>query len=321
MKPDQDATAVADVETPTETKTRVAINGLGRIGRTFLKLAVLRDELDVVAINDIGDTENLAYLLRFDSVYGRFPQSVAIEHQDGTEWLCLGARRIRLLHEREPRRLPWRALQIDVVVEATGAFETYASARDHIAAGAAHVVLSAPAKDEDTSDARTVLVGVNTSVLKTVAISSNGSCTTNSASPVMQVLHDHLGVQKALLNTVHGYTATQRLVDSPGGRGDFRRGPCGCSEHRSLYDRGGDCRDTRDSGAQRSFRWSRPQSARPGGIVVGDRLREHTPDHGGRDQHTARNGRAGPPVAVSAGRDSSADRQHRHRRRAVRCHR
>jgi glyceraldehyde 3-phosphate dehydrogenase len=224
MKPHEDATAVADVETPTERKTRVAINGLGRIGRTFLKLAVLRDELDIVAINDIGDAENLAYLLRFDSVYGRSPHPVAIEHKDGTQWLRLGARRVRLLHEREPHLLPWRALQIDVVVEATGAFETYGSARRHIAAGAGHVVLSAPAKDEDTADARTVLVGVNTSVLKTVAISSNGSCTTNSASPVMQILQEHLGVAKALLNTVHGYTATQRLVDSPGGRGDFRRG-------------------------------------------------------------------------------------------------
>jgi glyceraldehyde 3-phosphate dehydrogenase len=218
------STAVAELDTRARQQTRVAINGLGRIGRTFLKLAVERDELDIAAVNDIGDAENLAYLLRFDSVYGRYGATIAVEQTDDTEWLRLGERRVRLLHEREPRLLPWRALGIDVVVEATGAFETYAAARAHLDAGAGHVVLSAPAKDEDTLDARTILVGVNTAELKTVTISSNGSCTTNSASSVMQILQEHLGIAKALLNTVHGYTATQRLVDSPGGRGDFRRG-------------------------------------------------------------------------------------------------
>jgi glyceraldehyde 3-phosphate dehydrogenase len=219
----EDANAVAFMTAPTDRKTRVAINGLGRIGRTFLKLAIERGDLDIAAVNDIGDAENLAYLIRFDSVYGRYSKPVAVERVDGTDVLRLGDRGVRLLHEREPGRLPWRALEIDVVVEATGKFETYASARAHLDAGAAHVILTAPAKDKDSADARTVLVGVNTDVLKTTALSSNGSCTTNSASPVMQILQERLGVAKALLNTVHAYTATQRLVDSPTG-GDFRRG-------------------------------------------------------------------------------------------------
>src|SRR5262249_20285420 len=182
---------------------------------TFLKLAIDRDELDIVAINDIGHAGNLAYLIQFDSVYGRYTKPVGVDRVDGVDYLQVADRRIRLLQERDPGQLPWRALGIDVGVEATGKFETYNSARAHLNAGAGHVVLAAPAKDADSSDARTILVGVNTDALKTTTLSSNGSCTTNSASPVMQVLQERLGVEKALLNTVHGYTATQRLVDSP----------------------------------------------------------------------------------------------------------
>jgi glyceraldehyde 3-phosphate dehydrogenase len=222
MQMERDKT-VADAMVSTS-RTRIAINGMGRIGRTFLKLAVVRPELDVVAVNDIADADNIAYLLRFDSVYGRSPDQATVDRADGGEWLCIGDRRVRLLREGKPDLLPWRDLKIAIVVEATGVFETYASARAHIRAGASRVILTAPAKDADTADARTVLVGVNTETLRDVTISTNGSCTTNSASPVMQILNDQLGVSKALLNTVHGYTATQRLVDSPGGRGDFRRG-------------------------------------------------------------------------------------------------
>ncbi|MGV3520545.1 type I glyceraldehyde-3-phosphate dehydrogenase [Luteitalea sp.] len=209
---------------PAAAAVRVAVNGLGRIGRTFLKLALERQELDVVAVNDIGDADNLAYLMRYDSVYGRYAKPVGVDRVDGQEWLRVGDHRLVLLHQREPRMLPWRALQVDVVVEATGVFETYAAGRAHLEAGAGRVVLTAPAKDADTDDARTVLMGVNADALTAAVITTNGSCTTNSASAVMQILQDQPGVSKAFLNTVHGYTATQRLVDSPGGRGDFRRG-------------------------------------------------------------------------------------------------
>jgi glyceraldehyde 3-phosphate dehydrogenase len=135
---------------------RIAINGLGRIGRTFLKLALEHPALDVVAANDIADSDGLVYLLKYDSAYGRYKMPVATDAEDSRTWLRLGDHRLALLRERDPSALPWRALNIDIVVEATGVFETYAAARTHLKAGAAHVVLTAPAKDEDTDDARTV---------------------------------------------------------------------------------------------------------------------------------------------------------------------
>jgi glyceraldehyde 3-phosphate dehydrogenase len=204
--------------------TRIAINGLGRIGRTFLKLALEHPALDVVAANDIADPNSLVYLLKYDSAYGRYTKSVATGADEGRTWLRLGDHRLELLHERDPASLPWRALSIDIVVEATGVFDTYAAARAHLNAGAAHVVLTAPASDEDTDDARTVLMGVNPEDLRMTRISSNGSCTTNSAASVVEVLRQRVGVRKAILNTVHGYTATQTLVDSPVRGRDLRRG-------------------------------------------------------------------------------------------------
>ena len=204
--------------------SRIAINGLGRIGRTFLKLALDRADLEVVAANDISSPESLSYLLRYDTVYGRSSAPVAVEREGDRQWLRLGARRIRLLAERAPERLPWRELDVDVVVEATGAFETYAAARRHLEAGAAHVVLTAPAKDEDGDDGRTVLMGVNPGDVRLSRVSSNGSCTTNSSASVVEVIREHIGVRKAMLNTVHGYTATQSLVDSPVRGADVRRG-------------------------------------------------------------------------------------------------
>src|SRR2546427_530116 len=190
---------------------RVAVNGLGRIGRAFLKLALTRSELEVVAVNDLADPESLAYLMRFDSVYRRYDRPVMIERQGDDAVLVVDGRRLPLLREHDPAKLPWGALRVDIAVEATGAFATYEKARAHLKAGARHVVLTAPAKDEDQGDARTVLVGVNLDALKVCTLSSNGSCTTNSASPVMQILHEKLGVAKAILNTVHGYTASQSL--------------------------------------------------------------------------------------------------------------
>jgi glyceraldehyde 3-phosphate dehydrogenase len=204
--------------------TRIAINGLGRVGRTFMKLALENPALELVAANDISDPDSLAYLITYDSVYGKYPGSVTVEHVNDEVWLQVGTRRLRLFAERRPEALPWKALDVQIVVEASGAFETYAEARRHIDAGAAHVVLTAPAKDDDTDDARTVLMGINPQDLALSRISSNGSCTTNSAASVIEVLREHIGVQKAILNTVHGYTATQTLVDTSVRGRDLRRG-------------------------------------------------------------------------------------------------
>src|SRR5688500_4720199 len=139
---------------------RIAINGLGRIGRTFLKLALEHPALDVVAANDIADPNSLVYLLKYDSVYGRYTGVVEADSSEARTWLRLGGHRVRLLSERDPAALPWRALNVDIVVEATGAFDTFAAARRHLEAGATHVVLTAPAKAAGTDDARTVLMGV-----------------------------------------------------------------------------------------------------------------------------------------------------------------
>lgn len=204
-------------------KVRVAINGFGRIGRAFYRLAHGRKEIDIVAINDLGEPENLAYLLRRDTVYGAFPDTVEV---DGTT-LVVGKKRIALLSERDPARLPWSDLNVDVVVEATGVFETYEKAKAHLAGGAKRVVITAPAKDEPEAagvTGATVLMGVNESQLKTCDISSNASCTTNAGTPLIAILDEALGIEKAILNTVHGYTASQSLVDSPGGIKDPRRG-------------------------------------------------------------------------------------------------
>jgi glyceraldehyde 3-phosphate dehydrogenase len=162
--------------------------------------------------------------MTYDSVYGKYADAVAVERVSGEVWLRVGTRRMRLFAERQPEALPWHALGVQIVVEASGAFETYAEARRHVAAGAAHVVLTAPAKDDDADDARTVLMGVNPQDMARSRVSSNGSCTTNSAASVIDVLREHVGVRKAILNTVHGYTATQTLVDTSVRGRDLRRG-------------------------------------------------------------------------------------------------
>ncbi|MEK7589288.1 MAG: glyceraldehyde 3-phosphate dehydrogenase NAD-binding domain-containing protein [Patescibacteria group bacterium] len=212
------------------TPVKVAINGFGRIGRSFFKLALekaglpAQARLDIVAVNDLGNIENLAYLLRYDSVYGRYDKQVSTRESGRERYLIVGDKEVCFIQEKEPTRLPWAQLGIDIVIESTGAFESYDKARVHIQAGAKRVVLTAPAKDEDGPDARTVLMGVNDGDLKTCSISSNGSCTTNSASSVMQILSEKLGIKKAFLNTVHGYTATQNLIDGPVKGDDLRRG-------------------------------------------------------------------------------------------------
>lgn len=190
-------------------KTRVAINGFGRIGRLFFRQAFGNKELDIVAINDLGEKENLVYLLEHDTVYGRYEANL---------------KKVSFFQEKNPAKLPWGKLGIDIVVESTGVFETYEKAKVHLEAGAKRVVLTAPAKDEDGLLGRTILMGINDSEIKTKKITSNASCTTNAASPVIQIMNETVGIRKAILNTVHGYTATQNLVDGPAKGNDMRRG-------------------------------------------------------------------------------------------------
>lgn len=204
---------------------RVAINGFGRIGRAFFHIASEREDIEVVAINDLGDIENLAYLLRHDTVYG--PAKIPVETRKVDDWqtvLVANGKDVPIYKEKDPMKLPWRDLGVDVVIECTGHFTDYSKAKVHLDAGAKRVVISAPAKGGvDGIDTATVLMGINEARLSTCLITSNGSCTTNATSPVTQVLHEKIGIEKALLNTVHAYTATQQLVDG-GDAGDWRRG-------------------------------------------------------------------------------------------------
>ncbi|HEY4492998.1 MAG TPA: type I glyceraldehyde-3-phosphate dehydrogenase, partial [Candidatus Paceibacterota bacterium] len=175
------------------------------------KLSHGRDDMKIVAVNDLGDQANLLYLLKFDSAYGIYDKKVEIN----------------FIQEKEPSKLPWRDLGIDVVVESTGLFTTYEKAAVHLEAGAKRVVITAPAHGEHESGEHplgaTVLMGINENKLETCQISSNASCTTNASSPVIQVIHEALGIEKAILSTTHAYTASQRIVDSPNSK-DFREG-------------------------------------------------------------------------------------------------
>jgi len=207
---------------------KIAINGFGRIGRLFFRQAFGTKKIDIVAINDLGDIENLAYLLRYDSVYRAYDLDVDFtRNADGIGGtLIVDGKKITVLQEKEPTKLPWGAMKVDVVVEATGIFESFEKAAVHVNAGKAkHVVISAPAKDgEGVQGGMTALMGINDDKLATCAISSNGSCTTNAIAPVVAVLNEKLGIAKALMSTVHAYTATQSLTDSPVRGKDFRRG-------------------------------------------------------------------------------------------------
>lgn len=200
--------------------SNVAINGFGRIGRAFFKLAITKPELNIVAINDLGDLANLAYLLKYDSAYGRFDKEVSVNATN----LVVDGKSYPFIQEKDATKLPWGTMNVDIVVESTGVFESFEKASVHKTAGAKHVVITAPAKDEDSADAKTVLMGINEDDLKTCSISSNGSCTTNSASPIMEILEEKLGIKKAFLNTIHAYTATQSLIDAPAKGNDYRRG-------------------------------------------------------------------------------------------------
>jgi len=207
-------------------QARIAINGFGRIGRLFFRQAFGHKDLDIVAINDLGDIENLAYLLKYDSVYRSYDKSVEFKRDAsgvGGE-LIVDGRKIIVVQEKDPVKLPWKNLKIDIAVESTGVFESFEKASAHLIAGAKRVVITAPAKDDERSDAKTVLLGVNEEEFKNCKITSNGSCTTNATHPVAQIMAESVGVQKAFLATVHGYTATQNLVDGPTKGKDYRRG-------------------------------------------------------------------------------------------------
>ena len=201
---------------------RVAINGFGRIGRGFTRAMHGRPELELVAVNDLAPADNLAYLLRYDTVYGRakFPVSVA----DGA--LMIDGKKVLLTQEKDPAKLPWKAENIDIVVESTGFFTDGAKAKAHLDAVAKRVVISAPGKGEGVE---TILLGANEEKFDTAGpITSNASCTTNAASPLIGILNEAIGIERALLNTTHAYTASQGIVDGTA-PDDFRRGRAGAA--------------------------------------------------------------------------------------------
>lgn len=197
----------------------VAINGLGRIGRAALKILLDDAELDPVAVNDIADADNLAYLLKYDTVYGRYSREVSVE--DGA--LMVDGTRIPVLNERDPARLPWRELGVDLVLECTGVFTSEEDLTAHVRAGASYVVLSAPTVSESVP---TVVHGVNRPSGAQQIISC-ASCTTNCITPIIEVADRRIGVDRAIMNTVHAYTGGQRIVDGPSKR--FRRGRAGAA--------------------------------------------------------------------------------------------
>jgi len=198
---------------------KVAINGFGRIGRAFTRLASAGggpasggQDIEIVAINDLGSLENLAYLLKYDTVYGRAKFDVSSKQEAGAGMLRIRDKEVKFFSEKDPANLPWGELGIDVVVEATGFFTDYEKARAHIDAGAKRVVITAPAKGDG---GEIVLMGVNEEKLSTCQVSSNASCTTNAASPVIAILDEAIGIDKAILSTTHAYTASQSVVDGP----------------------------------------------------------------------------------------------------------
>ncbi|MCL2444734.1 type I glyceraldehyde-3-phosphate dehydrogenase [Candidatus Saccharibacteria bacterium] len=188
---------------------KIAINGFGRIGRNAFKIAFERKDVEIVGINDLTDTRTLAHLLKYDSNYGTYQKQVS--HEDG--YLVVDGQRIKVTAVKEPRELPWGDLGVDVVMECTGRFVDPAAARAHIEAGARKVVISAPAKGEG---AKTIVLGVNEDILVAEdEVVSNASCTTNCIAPVMKVLEETFGIEKAMMTTIHSYTATQALLDGP----------------------------------------------------------------------------------------------------------
>ena len=194
---------------------RVAINGFGRIGRLVFKAAQYDKEVEIIAINDLTDAHTLAHLLKYDSVHGRYPEKVAFEGEN----LVAGDKKVKVIAEKDPAKLPWNDFGVDIVVEATGVFRKREQLENHLNQGANKVVLTVPAKDEIDN---TIVLGVNNAELKaTDKIVSNASCTTNCLAPVVKVLHDNFGLVRGFMTTIHGYTNDQRLLDLP--HSDLRR--------------------------------------------------------------------------------------------------
>lgn len=205
---------------------KVAINGFGRIGRAYLRLAQSRKDIEVVAVNDLTDSEMGAYLLRHDTVYGGVDEEVTATE----EALRIGKKSIAWFSLKNPSALPWRTMGVDVVIEATGVFASYEKAYAHIIAGAKHVIISAPVKDPPPENvaAGMVLVGINEKEAKNYTITSNASCTTNAVGIPLSLLDAGIGVKHALLSTVHSYTSTQNIVDGPSSKkNDYRIGRAG----------------------------------------------------------------------------------------------
>ncbi|MFM7088969.1 MAG: type I glyceraldehyde-3-phosphate dehydrogenase [Candidatus Paceibacterota bacterium] len=202
-----------------DTKVKVAINGFGRIGRAFLKIAWERPEIEIVAVNDLGTIESLAYLLQYDTVYRKWNHEVT---HDATH-IWIDGKQVKFVSEKDTTKLPWKDLEVDVVVESTGLFTAYEKAKFHLDQGAKKVVITAPSKGDGSFPGETILMSVNEDKFGTCDVTSNASCTTNAASPLIGILNDALGIEKAILNTVHGYTATQALVDGPSKK-DLREG-------------------------------------------------------------------------------------------------
>lgn len=186
---------------------RVGINGFGRIGRNVFRVIAGRSGIDVLAVNDLADAKSLAMLLKYDSIHGRFDGSIEAKEQS----LVVNGKEVKLLAEKDPSKLPWKSLGVDIVIESTGIFTSRADCAKHLDAGAKKVILSAPAKDKIDA---TIVVGVNNNALKPEhKIVSNASCTTNCLAPMVKVLNDNFGIEKGLMTTVHAYTNDQRIID------------------------------------------------------------------------------------------------------------
>jgi len=197
---------------------KVAINGFGRIGRQVLRIGINYPELEFVAVNDLGKIETLAYLLKYDSVHGKFNGSIEIQGKD----LIVNGKRIHVLSEKEPDKLPWKKLDVDIVVECTGIFRTKELASLHLKAGANKVLISAPAKGNEP--VKTIVMGVNEHKYDKEKdhIINNASCTTNCLAPVVKVLNDNFGIEQGFMTTIHSYTNDQKILDLP--HKDLRRG-------------------------------------------------------------------------------------------------
>jgi glyceraldehyde 3-phosphate dehydrogenase len=201
---------------------KIAINGFGRIGRATCKIALDKKGVQIVAINDLTDTRTLAYLFKYDTVYGRYNKKVSYDEKN----LIINGRKIPVFAEKDPSNLPWKKLGVDTVLECTGVFDKKEELKAHLKAGAKKVILSAPAKDEIL----TLVFGTEKTKndLGKEKIISNASCTTNCIAPVMQVLESVFGVEKSIMTTIHAYTATQKIIDGPDSK-DLRRGRAGAA--------------------------------------------------------------------------------------------